>query len=116
MRGLGRSVIGAKILSSRRTVSHRECRVVAEVACGRGLDESALKQQAHLVRARAQRPGAIENLDSRFKQFGPHHPRDGSGDRAGDNREDQIERTYVLVVRGYELTHEEAWLVIAVRV
>ncbi len=40
----------------------------------------------------------VEDLDARLLQFGAHEDRQRAADDAGDDREDQVERTDVLVV------------------
>ncbi len=47
-------------------------------------------------------------------QLPAHDSRDGTADHAREDREDQIERTDVLVVRGHEPADEEARLMILV--
>jgi len=56
----------------------------------------------------------VEHLNARRGQFGPHDPGDRAADHARDDREDQVERADILVVRRHEPPGEEARLVVGI--
>ncbi len=59
------------------------------------------------------RPGG-KDVHARRSELGPHDSRNRSADDPGDDREDQIEGSDILVVGRHEPAHEEAGLVIVV--
>ena len=62
----------------------------------------------------ADRPALGQDLDARLHQLGAHDAGNGAADDPGDDREDQIERADVLVVRRHEPAGEEARLVVGI--
>ena len=56
----------------------------------------------------------LQILDTRLSQFHPHDARDRTTNDTRDDREDQVERTDVLVVGGHEPAREETGLVVRI--